>query len=208
MVAKTNINKLGSRQNHILHKNAPLALKWTTFKSPVQRVAGGSGGGIVGAQMAGNTRVGEVVMARRLSTHNNRRSYNTNQSSALLYGVAGIITVVALTYSAVPLYRVVCQTTGFGGTPMTDATKFTPDHMVPVTNRKRIKVTFTASVSDQLKWSFKPVQKEISVLPGETALAFFKAKNLSDHDIIGISTYNVGYPFFKKKKKKKELNIL
>lgn len=29
------------------------------------------------------------------------------------------------------------------------------------------------------------------VLPGETALAFYKAKNLSDEDIIGVATYSV-----------------
>lgn len=36
-----------------------------------------------------------------------------------------------------------------------------------------------------------PQQKEIYVLPGETALAFYTAKNKSTKDIIGIATYNV-----------------
>lgn len=31
----------------------------------------------------------------------------------------------------------------------------------------------------------------MSVLPGETSLAFYKAKNVSSQDVIGIATYNV-----------------
>jgi cytochrome c oxidase assembly protein subunit 11 len=76
---------------------------------------------------------------------------------------------------------------------MTDSSKFSPEHMVPVPTRsgRRIKVSFSASTSDSLPWKFHPQQREISLLPGETALAFYKAKNTSDEDIIGIATYNV-----------------
>ena len=62
---------------------------------------------------------------------------------------------------------------------------------VPTVSGRRIKVSFSASTSDTLPWSFRPQQREISVLPGETALAFYKAKNKSKEDIIGIATYNV-----------------
>ena len=76
---------------------------------------------------------------------------------------------------------------------MTDSSKFTAEHMVPVptASGRRIKVSFNASTSDTLPWSFRPLQREISVLPGETALGFYKAKNNSKEDIIGIATYNV-----------------
>ena len=40
-------------------------------------------------------------------------------------------------------------------------------------------------------WSFRPQQKYVHVLPGESSLAFYTAKNMSDKDIIGIATYNV-----------------
>lgn len=52
-------------------------------------------------------------------------------------------------------------------------------------------MSFSASTSDTLPWSFKPQQREISLLPGETALAFYKARNWGKEDIIGIATYNV-----------------
>lgn len=52
-------------------------------------------------------------------------------------------------------------------------------------------MTFNASVSDVLPWKFTPQQREVRVLPGETALAFYTATNSSDQDIIGVATYSV-----------------
>ena len=50
------------------------------------------------------------------------------------------------------------------------------ENMVPVKDRV-IKVTFNADVHARLQWNFRPQQTEIYVLPVETALAFYKAKN-------------------------------
>lgn len=92
----------------------------------------------------------------------------------------------------------ICQTTGWGGQPVR-----APGHgpsgdnidpstrLVPVEDAKRIRVTFNASVSDILPWKFTPQQREVRVLPGETALAFYTATNTSDKDIIGVATYSV-----------------
>ena len=102
-----------------------------------------------------------------------------------------IVISLGLSYASVPLYRAFCSATGFGGTPMTGKGKFEPERLVPVTDAKRIKVHFNADASDALPWTFTPQQKYIYVLPGETALAFYTAKNKSDKDIIGIATYNV-----------------
>ena len=42
-----------------------------------------------------------------------------------------------------------------------------------------------------MPWKFIPQQREVRVLPGETALAFYKATNKSQEDIIGVATYSV-----------------
>lgn len=42
-----------------------------------------------------------------------------------------------------------------------------------------------------MPWKFIPQQREVRVLPGETALAFFTATNMSAEDIIGVATYSV-----------------
>ncbi len=109
-----------------------------------------------------------------------------------------------MTYAAVPFYRAFCSATGFGGTPITKGTgadgagegRFEASRLVPTQfaggkTDDRIRVTFNSDTSDSLPWSFTPVTKEIHVLPGETALAFFAAKNTGKRDIVGIATYNV-----------------
>lgn len=113
-----------------------------------------------------------------------------------------MILVGTLTYASVPFYRAICSRTGFGGTPMTDSSKFGPERMDPVEGSRRITIKFSSEVSDQLPWSFKPEQREVRVLPGETALAFYKAKNMSTEPIIGMATYTVvpdrAAPYFSK----------
>ena len=42
-----------------------------------------------------------------------------------------------------------------------------------------------------MPWDFTPVQDHVKVVPGETALAFYRAKNPTDEPIIGVATYNV-----------------
>ena len=91
----------------------------------------------------------------------------------------------------------ICQTTGWGGQPIrahgngTDENTDISSRVIPVTTANRIKVTFNASISDTLPWKFVPQQREVRVLPGETALAFYKATNMGDKDIIGVATYSV-----------------
>ncbi|GAB1296664.1 Cytochrome c oxidase assembly protein COX11, mitochondrial [Apodemus speciosus] len=82
------------------------------------------------------------------------------------------------------------QTTGLGGSPVAGHSSDQIESMVPVKDRI-IKVTFNADVHASLQWNFRPQQTEIYVVPGETALAFYKAKNPTDKPVIGISTYNV-----------------
>jgi cytochrome c oxidase assembly protein subunit 11 len=98
---------------------------------------------------------------------------------------------VGASYAAVPLYRMFCAATGFAGTPKVGTGRFEAERLVPVEGARRIKVHFNADRSEQLPWTFVPQQKFVTVLPGETSLAFYKAKNHARGDIIGIATYNV-----------------
>lgn len=99
-----------------------------------------------------------------------------------------------MTYAAVPLYRMFCAATGFGGTPTivsTSSGRFDPSRLEPVEGGQRIRVHFNADRSGALPWKFFPQQKFVDVLLGESSLAFYKARNESKEDIIGIATYNV-----------------
>ncbi|KAI9573999.1 cytochrome c oxidase assembly protein CtaG/Cox11-domain-containing protein [Boletus coccyginus] len=111
----------------------------------------------------------------------------------LLYSTAVIVLGVGVTYAAVPLYRMFCAATGFAGTPVvsTSSGRFDPSRLVPVEGARRIRVHFNADRSETLPWKFFPQQKYVDVLLGESSLAFYKARNESKKDVIGIATYNV-----------------
>lgn len=150
-----------------------------------------------------------ALLQEQILTHR-KEIYRQRNRSLLMYSAAAIILGIGVTYAAVPLYRAFCSATGFSGTPMVGLGRFEPSKLFPqyfdkTANNatKRIRITFNADHSDELPWTFKPSQEEIFVLPGETALAFYKAKNKGTRDITGIATYNVspdrvsGFPFSK-----------
>lgn len=66
--------------------------------------------------------------------------------------------------------------------------------MRPVKNADMITVRFDTTVTDVMPWSFVPVQLDVKIVPGETALSFFRVTNHSDKAITGVATYNVHPP--------------
>ncbi|KAI9844564.1 MAG: Cytochrome c oxidase assembly protein cox11, mitochondrial [Sclerophora amabilis] len=123
-----------------------------------------------------------------------RAPFQKKNNSTLYYTMSVILGTVALSYGSVPMYKMICQTTGWGGQPIKSTAHNTDDpasRLEPVTSSRRLRITFNGSVSDVLPWKFSPQQREVKVLPGETALAFYTATNKSDDDIIGVATYSV-----------------
>lgn len=93
--------------------------------------------------------------------------------------------MLGLAYASVPLYQMFCQVTGFGGT--TQRVSEASDTIVD----KTVIVRFDANVSNNLAWSFKPMQTTVDVKLGENTLAFYKATNNSDRPVTGTATFNV-----------------
>ncbi|PRP78593.1 hypothetical protein PROFUN_13542 [Planoprotostelium fungivorum] len=116
--------------------------------------------------------------------------------------VATMVAVLGASYAAVPLYRVFCEATGYGGAVKDRKT------VADLTERRRdgierdIRVFFSAERSSTMQWSFLPQQRQVVVTPGESALVFYTAKNPTEEPIIGVSTYNVtpakAAPYFNK----------
>jgi cytochrome c oxidase assembly protein subunit 11 len=96
-----------------------------------------------------------------------------------------VVGMGALSYAAVPLYRMFCQATGFGGA--TNVAIKPSD----VTLDRTIVVRFDANVSPGLGWTFAPVQPTMTVKLGENALAFYTATNTTDKVIKGTAAFNV-----------------
>ncbi|GJQ78941.1 hypothetical protein Trydic_g108 [Trypoxylus dichotomus] len=109
--------------------------------------------------------------------------------STLYYLAAAGVLAVGLSYAAVPLYRMFCQAYSYGGTTSVGHDISKVETMTAV--KHPIKIRFNADISSSMRWNFKPQQTEITVLPGETALAFYTAMNPTDNPVVGISTYNV-----------------
>lgn len=110
------------------------------------------------------------------------------RNALLATGLFGVVAgMVGLSFAAVPLYRLFCQVTGYGGTPMIG--QGAPPG-VPA-DAPRITVRFDANTSPGLAWSFRPLQAATSVRAGEEGVAFYAARNEADATMTGVSTYNV-----------------
>lgn len=117
-----------------------------------------------------------------------------------VYLVAVAVGMVGLTYAAVPLYRLFCQATGFGGTvkegagveqKLKERTENPNLKIEEAAKARDIKISFNADVSDSLPWKFFPAQRSVHIHPGQSTLAFYTAHNTSNKSITGVSTYNV-----------------
>lgn len=119
---------------------------------------------------------------------------NNHLTAGILVGV--VVGMVGLSYASVPLYRLFCQITGYGGTTAR------ADQAPTAAEGRIITVRFDANVHSDLPWVFKPTQLEMKVRVGDTVEATYEARNVSDSDITGTSTYNVtpykAGPYFSK----------
>ncbi|MCW5695906.1 MAG: cytochrome c oxidase assembly protein [Bauldia sp.] len=106
-------------------------------------------------------------------------------------GLTGLIVVgvvfgmVGLSFAAVPLYRLFCEVTGFGGT--TQVADAAPDRILDRT----IKVQFDANIASTLPWSFQPEQRSVTVRLGEATEVAYRAENEADIATTGTAVFNV-----------------
>jgi cytochrome c oxidase assembly protein subunit 11 len=112
---------------------------------------------------------------------------NRNRHTGLVLFVV-VLGMVGLAFASVPLYRLFCQATGFGGTPQRVTAESAP--VSPVSDRI-VTIRFNADVNSDLPWSFQPVQPSLRVKVGEQAMAFFRATNRSNRPVTGAATFNV-----------------
>ena len=111
-------------------------------------------------------------------------AFNNNRRVAVLAtGVAAAM--LGLAYASVPLYRMFCQATGFGGT--TQRAEAPPAE----TSGKTVSVRFDANTSGSLGWSFHPVATSMTVKLGEQNMAHYRAVNTSGRTITGTAVFNV-----------------
>ncbi|OAH40806.1 cytochrome c oxidase assembly protein [Sphingobium yanoikuyae] len=105
-----------------------------------------------------------------------------------LVAMAGIgLAMLALGFASVPLYRIFCQTTGFGGTTQRAAADV---KLTPVAGRT-MSIRFDSNVHPGMPWEFRPEHRTDTVTVGARDMAIFIAKNLSDKPVTGTASFNV-----------------
>ena len=97
-----------------------------------------------------------------------------------------VVAMVGLAYASVPLYRLFCQVTGFGGT-----TQMKVGGEAPGAVGRMISVRFDANVSPALGWQFRPVDTHRRVAIGARNIAIYTARNPSNRPLVGTATFNV-----------------
>ena len=93
--------------------------------------------------------------------------------------------MVGLAYASVPLYKLFCEATGFGGTTQvaTSAPK--------VIAGQTIAIRFDSNIDSSLGWNFHAKQTRQTIRIGEVSMAAFSAQNFGSEESTGSATFNV-----------------
>ncbi len=112
---------------------------------------------------------------------------NYNNRKTLYALLLFVSFMLALSYASVPLYKIFCKVTGYGGTTQI-ASNFTQTN---ISNLNEISVRLDSNVNPKLNWDFKPVVSKIKLRPGEQTSVNYIAHNTSDMISTGTATFNV-----------------
>ena len=124
-------------------------------------------------------------MAEHKSEDEKQAKLNRSNATVAVACLAFFVCMIGAAYASVPLYRLFCQVTGYGGT--TQRVEQYSDKILDQT----IKVRFDANTAHGLPWDFKPVQREVSVRIGETTIVHYEARNQFDQPTFGRASFNV-----------------
>lgn len=109
------------------------------------------------------------------------RSFAVTAAVCAVFGAA----MLGAAFASVPLYKIFCQVTGYGGT--TQRAESAPTR----TSDKTVIVRFDANVANGIGWAFRPEQRQVTVRLGEITKVNFYAENRSGEDETGQAGYNV-----------------
>lgn len=117
----------------------------------------------------------------------NDSQQDTARKNALtgLAVVAVVLGMAGLSFASVPLYRLFCQVTGYGGT--TQTAEALPDTIL----ERRVSIHLSADVSRNMPWDFEAETRSVELKLGERGLVAFKAVNKTDKPVAGTAVYNV-----------------
>lgn len=104
-------------------------------------------------------------------------------TALLCLGVVAGMT--GLAFSAPALYSMFCKVTGYGGT-----TQVASGAAGEILDRQ-VEVRFNTTTAPGLPLEFEPLQRTATLRLGESGLAYFRIRNLSDQPVTAVATFNV-----------------
>src|ERR1700739_4885437 len=114
-----------------------------------------------------------------------RRSHRRRNGTTVVLLISVVAGMVGLSFASVPLYRLFCAATGFGGT--TQRAETAPHRVAS----GLVTVRFDAEVAPGLDWEFRPLKDQIAVHPGEQNQVYFRAVNRTAAPVTARAVYNV-----------------
>jgi cytochrome c oxidase assembly protein subunit 11 len=124
-------------------------------------------------------------MADQQKVDEKQKRLNRSNRTVAIACLSFFVCMIGAAYASVPLYRIFCQVTGYGGT--TQRVEQYSDTILD----KTMKVRFDANTANGLPWDFKPVEREVTVRIGETTMIKYEARNLFDEPTYGRASFNV-----------------
>lgn len=132
---------------------------------------------MTGAPNLNRQQAGQIGQPANASERRNRR--------VALSVFAVVCLMTGMSFAAVPLYKIFCQVTGYGGTPQIAKAESL------LRGKRNLTVRFDANVATGLPLVFEPEINSISARTGETKTIFYKVRNLSSAPVTAMATYNV-----------------
>ena len=119
-----------------------------------------------------------------MTAHNAPHTGSRNTRLAL-YLIWTLAAMVAITYAAVPVYKLYVKVTGYDGTG--SAAAAAPGAILA----RKVTLAFDSNVAPGLPWSFKPLQSTQIMHLGEVELARFRVQNNANRPITAVASFNI-----------------
>lgn len=113
------------------------------------------------------------------------------RTMVIAFGAAAAM--LGLGFASVPLYRLFCEVTGFGGTTMRATESQAVDAQTRGASAGAVSysIRFDANTQRDVPWSFEPLQVTDRVSIGQRDMAIYVARNNSNLPVTGTATFNV-----------------
>jgi cytochrome c oxidase assembly protein subunit 11 len=105
----------------------------------------------------------------------------------LITGALVAIGSLGMGFASVPLYRIFCEKTGFGGTTQRASGR----EQVAIATGHTLSIRFDSNVAPGMPWQFRPEHPTQTITIGQKSMAIFVARNMSGKPVTGTAAFNV-----------------